>query len=62
MMEPDIETPFPLAYLDWCKEKGIKSVKETENISLIRQYYKEVWSQNGKEVSGIEYAIARGLL
>ncbi len=29
-MNIDISMPFPLAYLDWCKEKGIKTLKDTE--------------------------------
>jgi len=27
----DDKTPFPLAYLDWCKFKGFKTIEETEN-------------------------------
>lgn len=56
------DLPFPLAYLDWCKKKGVKTVKETENIKMVHQFYIEVWEPQGKEVNGLEYAIARGLV
>lgn len=56
------ELPFPLAYLDWCKARGIKTLKDTENKELVDLFYYEVWEPQGKRVNGIEYGIARGMI
>ena len=60
MKDAGIPTPFPLAYLDWCREtKNVKSVKETERRDWIYEFYKSPkWGE--KAISGIDLAIAMG--
>lgn len=61
-MNKNSDLPFPLAYLDWCRSRGIKTLKDTEDKKLVDLFYYEVWKPQGKEVNGVEYAIARGIL
>lgn len=61
-MKKNRELPFPLAYLDWCRAKGIKTLKDTENKKLVDLFYYEVWEPQGKTVNGMEYAMAMGLI
>lgn len=51
---------FLFDFLEWCEDiKGIKTVKETQNRDLIREFYfSEYWNQ--KPVNGIDYAMALG--
>ena len=58
-MNIDISVPFPLAYLDWCKSKGIKSLKDTENNALIMEFGK-LYKQKGGKIEAYEILIARG--
>lgn len=55
---------FALDYLDWCKKKGIKDIKQTENRELLNEfYYTEFHPKNPKyEVNGVEYFQALGKL
>lgn len=52
--------PFPLAYLDWCREtKHAKTVEETERRDWIYEFYKSPkWGE--KTISGIDFAVAMG--
>ena len=58
-MNIDISVPFPLAYLDWCKSKGIKSLKDTEDNALIMEFGK-LYKQKGGKIEVYEILIARG--
>lgn len=57
--EVDISVPFPLAYLDWCKSKGIENFEETENHSLVMEFGK-IYTDKGGKVNVFEIMIARG--
>lgn len=52
------DTPFNLAYLDWCKKRGITKIEDTFDRALIAEFHRTEWK--GKEVNGIELAIAMG--
>lgn len=58
-MDIDTSVPFPLAYLDWCKSKGIKSLKDTEDNALIMEFGR-LYSQKGGKIEAYEILIARG--
>lgn len=57
--EVDTSVPFPLAYLDWCKAKGIENFEETENHSLVMEFGK-MYTDKGGKVNAFEIMIARG--
>jgi hypothetical protein len=61
-MTTDVKSPFPLAYLDWCKKiKKVKDIKETERRDWVYEFYKsEDWRE--KDVNGIDFAVAMGVL
>lgn len=62
MVQSKKVAPFPLAYLDWCKNvKKIKTLAETENRELVVEFYNsQYW--NRKEITGIDLAICLGIV
>lgn len=56
----DISIPFPLAYLDWCKDtKGATSLAETERRDWIMEFGR-LYSNGGGSVNGLDIARALG--
>lgn len=60
MINNEIDNPFPLAYLDWCKEvKKANTVEETERRDWIIEFYEsEEW--NCKPITTLDIIIALG--
>ena len=59
-MNKEIPTPFPLAYLDWCKEvKKVKTIEETERRDWIIEFYcSDQW--NEKPITTLDIVVAMG--
>ena len=53
------KTPFPLAYLDWCKEvKKVTKLEDTERRDWITEYAKSGLYKG--EITGFDLMIAMG--
>lgn len=55
----DTAVPFPLAYLDWCKNKKITDFEKTKSHMLVMKFWK-IYIEAGGHVEPWELTIAKG--